>query len=83
MSPNTTDRPQGESPLKIACRTCGASPIDGVALFADGHDDTGLRRFCPEHLPLSAVRRRMEREDARQIDPGVLAVFTRRLAAKS
>ena len=70
-------------PRVIACRTCGASPINGVALFADGYDADGPRRFCSEHLPLSSIRRRIEGEDAWRIDPDTMVVFNRRLAAKS
>ena len=69
---------------------CGASPLDGAALFADGHDakdHEGLpgrsKHFCPEHLPLSAIRRRLERQIGPLLDAAVAAVFQRRLGATS
>lgn len=74
---------------KIVCRTCGAGPLNGVALFTDGYDadDEGVRnrprRYCPTHLPLAAVRARIERQTGPLLDLDVLAVFDRRLADRS
>ena len=57
----------------IACTICGRGPAreDGAqALFIDGPT-----HFCAEHMPLDAMRRRIER---RPVDADVLAIFHRR-----
>ena len=60
-------------PYAIVCSICGRGPAreDGAqALFIDGPT-----HFCAEHMPLDAMRARIERRPG---DADVLAVFRRR-----
>jgi hypothetical protein len=78
---NITPTPVDQATCRVVCRTCGASPINGVALFsfmAGGE----RHRFCPEHLPLAEVRRRLEAPRGPLLDHDVLAIFTARLAER-
>ncbi len=70
---------------KIQCAVCGAGPAaeDGAcALFAN-KDGEGRRLFCAECLPLPAVKARLDRYLGPPLEPGVIAIFSQRLAARS
>ena len=57
----------------IVCSICGRGPAreDGAqALFIDGP-----KHYCSEHMPIDAMRARIER---RRVDADVLATFRRR-----
>jgi hypothetical protein len=66
--------------LKVVCRVCGRGPADGAAIFSH-MVGSERRRFCPEHLPLDQVRRRLEVQRGPQLDAEVVDIFTRRLEA--
>ncbi len=84
-SPSTN--PSKAKNRSVVCRTCAGSPLDGVALFADGYVDDGKgvrrpRRFCALHLPPAAARARFDRHlkgDA-ILDPDIAAIFAARFA---
>jgi hypothetical protein len=69
----------GTRPRKIVCDACGLGPLDGPPLFTPTYKPgEPRRRFCPEHLPLDEVKRRLGR-GPHTLDADVVAVFTRRM----
>jgi hypothetical protein len=81
VSENPTDATAASPPRrpqKIVCTTCGASPIGGFALFADGKNVDGRPRlFCTVDLPIDAARRVLS--GGRLVDADVGEALGRRL----
>lgn len=68
-----------KGPRIIVYKVCCIGPIDGVPPFAS---DFG-QRYCPQYLPLSEARRRIERQRGPLLHRDVVEIFNRRLAGQS
>jgi hypothetical protein len=81
-APTAPPPPGPSSPTspRVVCLTCGRSPIDGAALFADGKDDDGRRKlYCAWDLRLDPARRLLA---GRLLDADVAEALERRLGGE-